>query len=207
MAARRTRRTRAELQEATRAGLLAAGAEVFAELGYHAASVEEIARRAGYTRGAVYSNFAAGKPDLFLALIDDRNAELTSRLTATLGEKDPGSFAATYTHVVRPQDTDPLQRAADEFLSAAADDPDLRERAARLIITTLDRVTALMTEQLISEGTDPPVPPSELALLAVALSAGLRPIQAISPELIPRDFELRMIGLVAGQPHEAGTAD
>jgi AcrR family transcriptional regulator len=187
--------------------LLVAGAEVFAELGYHAASVEEIARRAGYTRGAVYSNFPGGKPDLFLALADARNAELTRGLTAALGAGDPERFAATYAHVVRPADPDPLQRASDEFLSAAADDPELRQRAARLIMTTLDRVTALMSEQLAAEGTEPPVPVSELALLAVALSAGLRSIEAISPDLVPRDFELRVIGLVAGDRHGAGTAD
>ena len=62
MARTRTRPTRAT----TRASVVAAAREVFPELGYHRATVEEIATRAGLTIGAVYSNFAR-KADVFLA--------------------------------------------------------------------------------------------------------------------------------------------
>ncbi|GEB95341.1 transcriptional regulator [Microbacterium lacticum] len=55
-------------REQTRARLLAAAHEVFAEVGMDAASVEMICERAGFTRGAFYSNFAS-KNELFLALI------------------------------------------------------------------------------------------------------------------------------------------
>ena len=48
----RQRLTREESQGLTRTRLLEAGAEVFAEKGFYGASVEEIAERAGYTRGA-----------------------------------------------------------------------------------------------------------------------------------------------------------
>lgn len=60
---------RRERQEQTREQLLAAAAIVFARRGYHEASVEEIASEAGFSTGAVYSNFA-GKEELFLALAD-----------------------------------------------------------------------------------------------------------------------------------------
>ena len=55
-------------REQTRARLLAAAHEVFAEVGMDAASVETICERAGFTRGAFYSNFES-KNELFLALI------------------------------------------------------------------------------------------------------------------------------------------
>ncbi len=55
-------------REQTRARLLAAAHEVFAEVGMDAASVEMICERAGFTRGAFYSNFDS-KDELFLALI------------------------------------------------------------------------------------------------------------------------------------------
>lgn len=61
--------TRRERQEQTREQLLDAAAIVFARRGYHEASVEEIASEAGFSTGAVYSNFS-GKEDLFLALAD-----------------------------------------------------------------------------------------------------------------------------------------
>jgi AcrR family transcriptional regulator len=52
----------------TRAKLIKAAAEVIGEKGYDRASLEEIAARAGMTRGAVYGNFK-GKEELFLALV------------------------------------------------------------------------------------------------------------------------------------------
>jgi AcrR family transcriptional regulator len=54
-------------REATRARLLDAAALVFAETGLDAASVEAVCERAGYTRGAFYSNFES-KEELFLEL-------------------------------------------------------------------------------------------------------------------------------------------
>ncbi len=54
-------------REATRQRLLDAAAEVFAEVGLDATSVEAVCERAGFTRGAFYSNFAS-KEELFLEL-------------------------------------------------------------------------------------------------------------------------------------------
>ena len=64
----RTRRTRSESKVRTRTDLIAAARSVFLARGFHPATLDEIAEQAGYTKGAVYSNFA-GKDDLFLALL------------------------------------------------------------------------------------------------------------------------------------------
>lgn len=66
--------SRKESQSQTRTNLLDAALEVFSRRGYHAASVDEIAAEAGYSKGAVYSNFS-NKEELFLALIDRRFAQ------------------------------------------------------------------------------------------------------------------------------------
>src|SRR5271155_4010773 len=55
-------------RERTRAKLIEAAAEVIGEKGYDRAPLEEIAARAGMTRGAIYGNFK-GKEELFLALV------------------------------------------------------------------------------------------------------------------------------------------
>jgi AcrR family transcriptional regulator len=55
----------------TRAKLVAATAAVIGEKGYDRASLEEIAARAGMTRGAIYGNFK-NKEELFLLLIETR---------------------------------------------------------------------------------------------------------------------------------------
>lgn len=52
----------------TRQALLRAAAEVFAERGYEGTGVQEIARRAGLTTGAIYGNFR-GKADLLLEVV------------------------------------------------------------------------------------------------------------------------------------------
>jgi AcrR family transcriptional regulator len=57
----------ARRRDATRQKLLDAAAEVFAESGLDAASVEAVCERAGFTRGAFYSNFDS-KEELFLEL-------------------------------------------------------------------------------------------------------------------------------------------
>lgn len=75
-------------RENTRARLLEAAAQVFAEVGLDGASVEEVCERAGFTRGAFYSNFES-KDELFLMLagsvadvrvsaVRDRVAEMTA---------------------------------------------------------------------------------------------------------------------------------
>src|SRR4051795_9792680 len=61
--------TRERRLERTRALLLDAAEEVFAEKGFTPASLDDIARAAGYTKGAIYKHFAA-KEDLFLAVSD-----------------------------------------------------------------------------------------------------------------------------------------
>src|SRR5262245_15668781 len=81
------RLTRVERREQTRTDLLETARRIFLRDGFHAASLEEISEEAGYTRGAVYSNFAS-KDDVFLAVLDE---ELAKRVRAygELGVEQP----------------------------------------------------------------------------------------------------------------------
>jgi AcrR family transcriptional regulator len=86
-----TRLTRDERKARTRADLLAAARRVFVDRGFHAATLDDIAEEAGYTKGAVYSNFR-GKDDLFLALLDEhyeRRIEAHRELFEQLELADP----------------------------------------------------------------------------------------------------------------------
>ncbi|MER6911890.1 TetR/AcrR family transcriptional regulator [Streptomyces sp. NPDC000594] len=65
----RVRRSRAEQKRETRDALTVAALMTFARDGYHGASLEGIANEAGFSKGAVYSNFG-GKAELFLAAMD-----------------------------------------------------------------------------------------------------------------------------------------
>src|SRR3954468_1511316 len=64
--------SRARQKAATREALLAAGRTVFVRDGYHRASLDRVAAEAGFTKGAVYGNFAT-KADLLLAIYEERS--------------------------------------------------------------------------------------------------------------------------------------
>ena len=72
---------RKERSEATRTALVAAGRELFAHRGYGAVGTEEIVRLARVTRGALYHHFN-GKDDLFEAVVEEVERELTERIAA-----------------------------------------------------------------------------------------------------------------------------
>lgn len=76
-------------RENTRARLLDAAAEVFAEVGLDAASVEAICDRAGFTRGAFYSNFES-KDELFLELVGRVSAERVEAVRLRVAELESG---------------------------------------------------------------------------------------------------------------------
>ena len=73
---------KAEQSEATRASLVAAARELFAERGFGGVGTEEIVRAAGVTRGALYHHFS-GKEDLFRAVFEDMERESMEALAAT----------------------------------------------------------------------------------------------------------------------------
>lgn len=72
-------------RENTRTRLLDAAAQVFAEVGLEGASVEAVCERAGFTRGAFYSNFES-KDQLFLMLVSTVAARRLDRVRARVAE-------------------------------------------------------------------------------------------------------------------------
>jgi AcrR family transcriptional regulator len=79
--------TQERRREHTRNLLLDAAEEVFAERGFEGASLEDIAQRAGYTRGAIYKHFSS-KADLFVAISTRFNSRF---LTVFENAVEPGT--------------------------------------------------------------------------------------------------------------------
>jgi AcrR family transcriptional regulator len=75
-----------ERSQRTRAELIAAGRELFSDRGYAGVSVEDIVRRAGVTRGALYHQFPGGKEDLFAAVFDEVEEGVMAGIADTLAE-------------------------------------------------------------------------------------------------------------------------
>src|SRR6516164_5892431 len=69
---KRTSKSKHQMRtEETQARILDAAEAVFSEQGFDKTQLEEVAARAGYTRGAIYAHYAS-KEDLFLALMEQR---------------------------------------------------------------------------------------------------------------------------------------
>jgi AcrR family transcriptional regulator len=167
MATRVTRRDRAA---ANRAALLAAARRVFLAAGYHGASVDAVAGEAGFTTGAVYSQFG-GKAELFLALLEQRIEERIGQIRSVV---DGSGVAAGLTAVAR-QWAGVLRTDLDwtllviEFRVHAARDPVLAARFAELHARLLRAVVQSLTESLGLPAT-PEV--EDLARLLLATGPG-----------------------------------
>jgi AcrR family transcriptional regulator len=195
-----SRLTRAAKQAQTRAQLIEAAASVFARRGFQAAKIEEIAEEAGYSHGAVYSNFA-GKEDLFLAVFEQYMSERVQEV-ARAAEIE-GSFAERaragadqwMQRFVGDRDTFLLHL---EFMIHAARNPHLSEQLGqRMAALRLEIERQLSSREALSDSALP-LPASDLALVLRALGIGLA-VEALNQ---PGEVNTRLYGdfvaLVAG---------
>jgi AcrR family transcriptional regulator len=183
------RQTRVEKQAHTRAALLTTAASVFAERGYQGASIEEIAERAGYSHGAVYSNFA-GKEDLFLAVFEEYMAERAQELATTQVELDEDAPLETRARALADQWMERF--AADresfllhlEFLGQAGREPGMAERFGTRSAALRETVAVYIAHFQKEEGAEAPLPPADLAMILRALGIGLAVEALVSPEAV-----------------------
>jgi AcrR family transcriptional regulator len=193
MTAMRKRETRAEKQARTRAELIATAAKVFARRGYNGASVEEIAERAGYSHGAIYSNFD-GKADLFLAVFEDYMAERVRELAATqiaLPEDAPLEARA---RALADQWMERLARDREslvlhmEFIVHAARTPELAERFGARSSAMREAISRYIAQYEEEAGVELPVSADDLALVLRALGIGLAVESLVSPDAVGDDL-------------------
>lgn len=200
------RQTRVQRQAETRARLLEAAAGVFARRGYQAASVEEIAEQAGFSHGAVYSNFA-GKEDLFLAVFEqymtERIAEV-SDATNTGGSFADRARAAADQWMLRFSGDRETFLLHLEFMIHAARNPALsKQLGVRMAALRLELERRLSEREAQSE-TPLALPPADLALILRALGIGLA-VEALNQpqgELDPTLYG-RFVAMIA-EHSEAG---
>jgi AcrR family transcriptional regulator len=167
------RLSRAEQNDRNRALLLAAARRVFLERGYYAATLDQIADEAGFSKGAVYSRFAS-KADMFLALLEDRIAERAAQNAELAGElAGTGNFAALLDLAEQAERGAPGWRLlVTEFRVHAARDPELNRRYAALHARTIDGVAQVFAEVSKEGARGLPIPPRQLAELWLAIETG-----------------------------------
>ncbi len=123
-----TRLTRSESQARTRQKLVETARTMFLREGYAATSLEKVAEEAGFSKGAVYSNFG-GKDDLCLAVLDTIHEEVAEAVLGSLSGSDSLEEAlTTFDRWADARIGDPDWSALEaEFAARSRRDPHLRD--------------------------------------------------------------------------------
>jgi AcrR family transcriptional regulator len=170
------RLSRAERRERTRQELLSAAEACFVSRGFHASSVEEVAERAGYTKGAVYSNFVS-KEDLFFAVYERRVERVLTEVVP--GLRQAGIERALdwlATGAIERQDRDDGWLAVFfEFWAHVLRHPELRERFAAIHARFLEPLAEGVRQLAEDRGLALPadVTAAQVALAWNAMEIGL----------------------------------
>ena len=192
---------RDEQKALTRRRLFDAAEVVFAQRGFHGASVDEIAREAGATTGALYSNFS-GKEDLFLAMFE-RSAQADVRdyaeifTTQATPEEQTRAVADVWMRILRERPNYfPL---VIEFWAYAMREPRLREPLAERFRTLRAASARLVTQGAQRGGISlSPEFAQRLGLLITALGNGLALEKLLDPDSIADETYGDLLTLIFG---------
>jgi AcrR family transcriptional regulator len=176
--------TQGERRAETRQRLLDAAAELYAERGIEASSVDAIAERAERTSGAVYDHFG-GKDGLLFALLEDwvdRVAVVIGAELATATTLDE-RLATIWRNVSHPPSGEGRWIALEhELWSYAARNEAAREHLARRYRSAWEGVDEAMADW---SGHDTRVGPAVIGLLL-----GLEMMRRVDPTAVPDDLAL-----------------
>jgi AcrR family transcriptional regulator len=193
--------TRKQRQERTRVELIEAAGRVFARRGYHGASVEEIAAEAGYTTGAVYSNFK-GKEELFLALNDHELEKRLEDYRAVVGAVDSPqgverAASGRFGDFIREDPDWPL--LFFEFWAYGARNRRLRGEFVKQRTAEVKIIAEAVERQTAEAGVELPLPAEQVAVGIGALINGLAFERVLDPDSVPDDlFGLILSRLIVG---------
>ncbi|MDO5618248.1 TetR/AcrR family transcriptional regulator [Kocuria sp.] len=178
--------SRKDRQEQTRQSLILAARSVFARDGYHKANLAAIAQEAGFSKGAVYSNFPH-KAALFLAVMD------VNMLTS--GHADDCTSTAALTRTTVPDTAPPdavrgFALATLEFIAVAARDHTLSHELAERQVKLTEHYTVIAEAQRHEHD---PLTAGELGSLMAALDQGIGFLTLANRDAVPQ--ELQHVGM------------
>ncbi len=194
----RARWSRRESQARTRSRLLDAAEAEFAANGLERTSIERIAQRAGFTRGAFYSHFA-GKTSIALALLEKRFDGYIDRFAGLLAtDEDPQTRARKagddYSLMVG---RDPAaQQLLFEFAVHALRDEDFRSELVVRLRRLREQVTEVFRRRAADYGIEPPIPLERLTLMTFASANGVALAKLLEPEQFDDELYGELLGIL-----------
>jgi len=191
--------SRAARREQTRDDLIAAADRAFVEGGFHATSLDQIAASAGYTKGAVYSNFDS-KEDLFFAVYERRAAAAEAQMAELFrGDAAAGLDRISADTTGRINRDDGWLAAFFEFWAHVIRHPELRGRFAEVhrrlqvpVAGALERIAAERPVELPDDAL-------RLAVASGAMQIGLALERLTQPEVVDKALGLRMAHLLLAE--------
>ncbi|WP_066900755.1 TetR/AcrR family transcriptional regulator [Mycolicibacterium houstonense] len=166
--------TRERRLEHTRSVLLDAAEEVFAEKGFAPATLDDIARAAGYTKGAIYKHFAT-KEDLFLAVSDrywrryfDNFAEVMAS-AKQVGVRERDEIAKRWRELSQDRGAEHAA-LGHEFTLYLRRNPESRDRVAAKRSEVVDALAKFIVEGIERLGGTLLIPPKTFAQVLIATS-------------------------------------
>jgi len=192
------RMTREQSKANTRERLLEAARSVFARSGFHGASVEEIASEAGFSTGALYSNFD-GKEDLFLVLMEreiDRHAREISEAVgarASVAERATGGARQWMTMIEREPE---LLLLFTEFWAYGVRDGQVRPKVAARFAQVRELLTRLIADGVREFDLELEIPAEQLAVAIDALADGIARQKLADPDAVPDELMGKVLSLL-----------
>ncbi|MBB5465893.1 AcrR family transcriptional regulator [Paraburkholderia sp. Clong3] len=186
---KRQRLTREQSKDQTRERLLDAAQAIFMKKGFVAASVEDIAAAAGYTRGAFYSNFRS-KTELFLELLRRDHEAMQAGLHAIF--ESAASREEMEARVLRYYSS--LHRENKRFLLwveaklLAVRDGRFRLRFNAFMHEKIEQLSAYVREFSERVGTPMSMAPEQLAIGLMGLCDGVQFFYTVDPQNVPAEM-------------------
>ncbi|KXF51081.1 TetR family transcriptional regulator [Rhodococcus sp. SC4] len=181
------RLTRSESQARTRAHLVATARDLFLADGYAATSLEKVADEAGYSKGAVYSNFK-NKKELCLEVLGLIHATKGQEIAEALGGGDTmeerlEAFQAWAEKTLGDVGWTMLEF---ELIVLSRHDPELRDALTATLGVAREITVTLLKSFTDSLGVVLPVPAEDAAGSILSLGVGLGIQRAIDPTISAR---------------------
>jgi AcrR family transcriptional regulator len=175
------RRPKGDKRARTRAKLLEAARELTREKGYERTTLEEVARRAGMTSGAIYGNFK-NRDALFVALGQTYWAAIKPKIRPESSFREKLRALAEATIAAIPE----RRAAVVGRLTGMAYTLTREElRAEVLRVTAASYAAGAAWLRSVAEDGDLPMPPEALVVVIHALTEGLLFQRFMTPELVP----------------------
>ncbi|MFM0502255.1 TetR/AcrR family transcriptional regulator [Paraburkholderia caffeinilytica] len=186
---KRQRLTREQSKDQTRQRLLDAGQAIFMKKGFVAASVEDIAGAAGYTRGAFYSNFRS-KNELFLELLrrdhETMQAGLHAIFESAVSREEMEERVLRYYSSLHRENKCFLLWVEAKLL--AVRDGRFRIRFNAFMHEKLEQLSAYIREFSTRVGTPLPLPAETLAMGLMGLCDGVQFFYTVDPQNVPAEM-------------------